>query len=95
MGMILTENAKRVLRRFWMEERNPEEALRIQAAPGCCGPQFRWVLDVPQSDDLHLQVDEMELLIDPLTRRFTEGLLVDYAETPYGGQFIFRQDGSA
>jgi len=89
--MILTEKAKQVLREYWQNERYPEEALRIQAASGCCGPQFRWVLDVPQKGDLRLQVDEMELLIDPITQRFAENLLVDYEETPFGGQFIFQQ----
>jgi len=81
-----------VLRHVWHDERLPEEALRIQAASGCCGLQFRWVLDVPQPNDVRLQIDEMELLIDPITRPYTEHLLIDYAETPYGGQFIFRQD---
>ena len=69
--------------------------MRIQAAAGCCGPQFRWVLDVPRKDDVRLEVEDMELLIDPVTRPLTEGLLVDYAETPYGGQFIFRRDEQA
>lgn len=40
---------------------------------------------------MRIRVDEMELLIDPVTRTYTERLVVDFAETPHGGQFIFSE----
>lgn len=47
------------------------------------------MLDAPQEDDVRIRVDEMELLIDPVTRTYTERLVADFVETPNGGQFIF------
>lgn len=63
--------------------------VRVYAQPGgggCCGGgggavQFGMAFAKPRPDDEVVKVDGLSLLVDPGSKQFVEGAIIDYVET--------------
>ena len=65
----------------------PEVGVRVYAQPGgggCCGGgsavQFGMAFAKPRPDDEILKIDGFSVIVDPGSRQFVDGAVIDYVE---------------
>ena len=71
-----------------MAGQKPEVGVRVYAQPGgggCCGGgggavQFGMAFAKPRPDDEVVKVDGFSILIDPMSKQFVNGAVIDYVE---------------
>lgn len=103
--VVFTEAAAKKVGDLIQEEGNAKLNLRIYiTGGGCSGFQYGFAFDENISDDdtiitqkyeninkdNSLPINEVKLLIDPLSHQYLDSAEVDYKEDLHGAQFIIR-----
>jgi iron-sulfur cluster assembly protein len=73
-----------------LDERNLQDhALRVfVSGGGCSGMQYGMGLDgEPKSDDMRFEFSGIQVIIDPLSMGYLQGVTIDYVEDLMGGGF--------
>lgn len=80
-----------------LAERNEETALRIAVlGGGCSGFQYQMSLDkAPRQDDRILDLDGLQVFVDPRSLLYLSGTSVDYVDGANGSGFKFDNPNAA
>ncbi len=78
-------------------EAGEAKALRVAVlGGGCSGFQYDMQLeDAPAADDLVIEKDGMRVLIDPDSRPFLEGSVIDFTDELIGARFAVQNPNAA
>jgi iron-sulfur cluster insertion protein len=78
-------------------EAGEAKALRVAVlGGGCSGFQYEIQLeDAPAADDLVIEKDGMRVLIDPDSRPFLEGSVIDFTDELIGARFAVQNPNAA
>jgi len=78
-------------------EAGEAKALRVAVlGGGCSGFQYDMQLeDGPAADDLVIEKDGMQVLIDPESRPFLEGSVIDFTDELIGARFAVQNPNAA
>ena len=78
-------------------EAGETKALRVAVlGGGCSGFQYDMHLeDGPAADDLVIEKDGMRVLIDPESRPFLEGSVIDFTDELIGARFAVQNPNAA
>lgn len=87
----LTPNAQQMVRKFLAEEQDPStKVLRIGVSSGgCSGFSYEIAIDVKQDDDVVQSFDGFDLVVNPVSVQFLQGITVDYVDTVGQAGFTF------
>jgi len=89
----VTERAAEEIKKFMAEQDVPATAgLRVRVVPGgCSGFQYSMnVEEVADPDDEVIETDGIKVFIDPLSKRFLNGVRLDYVTSIMGSGFTFE-----
>lgn len=86
----LTARAVEKVRSLKTEEANPDIKLRVfVTGGGCSGFQYGFTFDeLVADDDTAVDVDDVTVLVDPLSYQYLTGAEVDYLEGLEGSRFV-------
>jgi iron-sulfur cluster assembly accessory protein len=80
--VTLTPGAQERARFFLAEEGDENSILRLGVTTGgCSGFEYLVKVDAPASDDLVQAYEGFRVSIDPVSRQFIEGSVLDYVDT--------------
>ncbi len=83
----LTEAAANKVRTVKAEQGEPESGLRIYVqGGGCSGFQYGMNLDLPQDDDHIIEVDDLQVFVDPRSMPFLQGSVIDFVNDSMMGE---------
>jgi len=93
--IVFTDQAAEKVRALIQEEGNFDLKLRVYVTGGgCSGFQYGFTFDeTVNQDDWVIKngtVDEVQLLVDPLSFQYLAGAEIDYKKDLEGEQFIIR-----
>lgn len=90
--IAVSDAARRKVAALVHEEGNAELKLRVYiSGGGCSGFQYGFSFDEETAeDDLSLVLNDMTLLVDPVSLQYLAGSEIDYAESLAGAQFMVR-----
>lgn len=90
--IVLTEHAvQRVRMAMQKEGAGPEKALRLGVVGGgCSGFSYTMGFDDPKSDDAVFTFDDVRVVIDPASREYLDGTIIDYVTGLHGSGFRFE-----
>jgi iron-sulfur cluster assembly accessory protein len=90
--IVLTEHAvKKVRSAMQREGAGPEKALRLGVVGGgCSGFSYTMGFDEPKSDDAVFTFDDVKVVIDPASREYLDGTIIDYVTGLHGAGFKFE-----
>ncbi len=94
--ITLSENAVRKVKSYLEEDKTlAGKALRVSVQEGgCSGLEYGFGFDDKKPDDTVVQVDGMQMVVDPQSAQFLEGSTVDYVETIEGEGFSVTNPNS-
>lgn len=93
MVLTITDAAAAEIKKFIAAENlNGAVGLRVRVIPGgCSGFQYDLALDEsPESDDEVIETNGIRVFVDPLSKRYLNGVEIDYVQTMMGSGFTFR-----
>jgi iron-sulfur cluster assembly protein len=87
----LTPNAQQMVRKFLAEEQDPStKVLRVGVSSGgCSGFSYEIAIDVRQDDDVVQSFEGFDLVVNPVSVQFLQGITVDYVDTVGQAGFTF------
>lgn len=89
--VTLTENAQERARFFLKEEGDAESVLRVGVTTGgCSGFEYMVKVDTAQSDDIVQNYEGFRVVIDPVSKQFIDGSVLDYVDTVGFAGFKFE-----
>lgn len=90
--IVLTEPAVQKVRSAMQREgAGPEKALRLGVVGGgCSGFSYTMGFDEPKSDDAVFTFDGVKVVIDPASREYLDGTIIDYVTGLHGAGFKFE-----
>lgn len=90
--LTLTESAQKAISRFLTGAETPVEGLRISVTGGgCSGMQYGMALEpTAGSDDIVLEVGNLNIFVDPASAPMLRGVTVDFLESMDGSGFKFE-----
>jgi iron-sulfur cluster assembly protein len=90
--IVLTEQAVQKVRSAKQREgAGPEKALRLGVVGGgCSGFSYTMGFDEPKSDDAVFTFDDVTVVIDPASREYLDGTIIDYVTGLHGSGFKFE-----
>jgi len=89
--VTLTEDAQERARFFLKEEGNAESVLRVGVTTGgCSGFEYLVKVDTLQSDDIVQEYEGFKVAIDPVSKQFIEGSVLNYLDTVGFAGFKFE-----
>jgi iron-sulfur cluster assembly accessory protein len=90
--IVLTDEAvKKVRSAMKREGAGPEKALRLGVVGGgCSGFSYTMGFDEPKSDDAVFTFDDVRVVIDPASREYLDGTIIDYVTGLHGAGFKFE-----
>ncbi len=93
----LTERAVHKIRSLKEEEANDDLKLRVfVTGGGCSGFQYGFTFDeLVADDDTSVEVDDVTVLVDPLSYQYLSGAQVDYLEGLEGSRFVVTNPNAA
>ncbi len=86
----VTEKAAQQLREFQKAEGKEDKALRVFVqGGGCSGFQYGLMIeeDEPTSNDEIFESNGIKVLVDPISKSYLKGAVVDFIENDTGGGF--------
>lgn len=88
--MSFTDNAANKVQSLIAEEGNDKLKLRVfVTGGGCSGFQYGFTFDeLVADDDTAVEVDDVTVLVDPLSYQYLSGAHVDYLEGLEGSRFV-------
>lgn len=90
--LLLTESAARRLRSLAETEGNPALKLRVFVTGGGCSG-FQYGFDVAADtadDDTVIEIDDVGMVVDPLSYQYLVGSTVDFEEGLAGARFVIK-----
>ncbi|WP_048308727.1 iron-sulfur cluster insertion protein ErpA [Halomonas sp. PR-M31] len=90
--LLLTDAAVRRLRALAAEEDNAALKLRVFVTGGGCSG-FQYGFDFAEqtaADDTLIEIDDVGMVIDPLSYQYLIGSTVDYEEGLAGARFVIK-----
>lgn len=93
LNLTVTDTAADAIKQFFASENvNPEAGLRIRVIPGgCSGFQYDMVIDeTPSEDDEIIEANGIRIFVDPMSKRFLNGVELDYVNSIMGSGFTFK-----
>lgn len=93
----LTARAVEKVRALRHEEDNAELKLRVfVTGGGCSGFQYGFTFDeLVADDDTAVDVEDVTVLVDPLSYQYLAGAEVDYEEGLEGSRFLIKNPNAA
>jgi len=90
--IVLTDQAVQKVRSAMKREgAGPEKALRLGVVGGgCSGFSYTMGFDEPKSDDAVFTFDDVKVVIDPASREYLDGTVIDYVTGLHGAGFKFE-----
>lgn len=90
--VTLTETAGEKLKTLMVEEQRQSQSLRLAITQGgCSGFSYRIGFDDgPREGDIVLESQGIQVVVDPISARYLDGVEVDYVESLMGGGFAIR-----
>jgi iron-sulfur cluster assembly protein len=90
--IVLTEHAVEKVRVAMRKEgAGPEKALRLGVVGGgCSGFSYTMGFDDPKDDDAVFTFDDVRVVIDPASREYLDGTIIDYVTGLHGSGFKFE-----
>ena len=90
--IVLTDEAvKKVRSAMKREGAGPEKALRLGVVGGgCSGFSYTMGFDEPKSDDAVFTFEDVRVVIDPASREYLDGTIIDYVTGLHGAGFKFE-----
>ena len=98
LNLSVTEAAADAVKQFFEAENvSPEAGLRIRVVPGgCSGFQYDMVIDeAPSEGDEIVETNGIRVFVDPLSKRYLNGVELDYVNSIMGSGFTFRNPNAA
>lgn len=87
----ISSSAIHEIRRLQAKFANPELLFRLQVEPGgCSGWIYKLNFDTPTQSDRVYQSNGIDILVDPSSLKYLDGLNLDYSEDLMGGAFRFH-----
>ena len=90
--IVLTDQAVNKVRSAKAKEgAGPEKALRLGVVGGgCSGFSYTMGFDEPKSDDAVFTFADVTVVIDPASREYLDGTIIDYVTGLHGAGFKFE-----
>jgi iron-sulfur cluster assembly protein len=91
--LTVTEAAADAVKQFMASENvSPDAGLRIRVVPGgCSGFQYDMVIDeAPGGSDEVIETQGIRIFVDPMSKRYLNGVELDYVNSIMGSGFTFR-----
>lgn len=90
--ITITTTAVAKIKDILAEENTPGLKLRVFVqGGGCSGMQYGFTLDDQQAeDDWDLDVNGVQILVDPMSGGYLQGAEIDYKEDNYGSSFSIK-----
>jgi|SRR6185369_10899280 len=90
--IVLTDQAvQKVKTAMQREGAGPEKALRIGVVGGgCSGFSYTMGFDDPKDDDAVFTFGDVRVVIDPASREYLDGTVIDYVTGLHGSGFKFE-----
>jgi len=90
--IVLTDQAVQKVRSAMKKEgAGPEKALRIGVVGGgCSGFSYTMGFDDPKNDDAVFAFEDVRVVIDPASREYLDGTIIDYVTGLHGSGFKFE-----
>lgn len=93
MQLSVTPTAVAEVRKFLTEQGVADGAgLRIRVVPGGCSG-FQYSLNIEEAtapDDEVFETSDIRMFVDPLSKRYLEGVELDFVSSAMGSGFTFR-----
>lgn len=88
----LTDSAVARIREVLNENEVPNPKLRIFVeGGGCSGFQYGFMIENETTDDdFNLKIDDIELLIDPVSAQYIDGISIDFKDDINGARFVMK-----
>lgn len=89
--LLLTDAALGAVRQVLAEAGYDQGGLRVAIENmGCSGLNYRLVLEeAPLAADEVVELDGLDVFVDPASRPLLEGVLIDFVENEEGAGFVF------
>ncbi len=80
--VTLTDKAQAMAKKFLAEEEQPtDKVLRIGVkSGGCSGFSYEVSIDVKKSDDVVQGYEGFDAVVDPISKQFLKGAVIDYVD---------------
>jgi iron-sulfur cluster assembly accessory protein len=90
--IVLTDQAvQKVKSAMQREGAGPEKALRIGVVGGgCSGFSYTMGFDEPKHDDAVFAFGDVRVVVDPASREYLDGTIIDYVTGLHGAGFKFE-----
>ena len=90
--IVLTGDAVKKVRAAKQKEgAGPEKALRLGVVGGgCSGFSYTMGFDDPKGDDAVFTFEDVTVVIDPASREYLDGTIIDYVTGLHGSGFKFE-----
>lgn len=89
--VTLTDNAQERARFFLEQEGEADSVLRVGVTTGgCSGFEYMVKVDKPESDDIVQNYEGFRVVIDPVSKQFIDGSVLDYVDTVGFAGFKFE-----
>ncbi len=90
--IVLTDQAVQKVRAAMKKEgAGPEKALRLGVVGGgCSGFSYTMGFDDPKSDDAVFAFEDVRVVVDPASREYLDGTIIDYVTGLHGSGFKFE-----
>ena len=86
----VTETAVNKIIQLLDEENNPKLKLRtfVQGG-GCSGFQYGFIIEEQDTgEDFNINIEDIEVLIDPVSAQYIDGITVDFKDDLEGARFV-------
>lgn len=93
----ITENATKKLKEILAQDDAKNAKVRIYVeGGGCAGFSYGFSIeDEIQEDDFVTEKDDLQILIDPISSSYLEGILVDFKDDINGARFAIQNPKAA
>ena len=97
MPIQFTDAAAAKVKGLLEEEQNPALKLRVYVTGGgCSGFQYGFTFDeLVADDDTAVDIDDVTVLVDPLSYQYLAGAQVDYEEGLEGSRFLVKNPNAS
>ena len=92
----MTPAAAAKVKQFSADEAHQGKSFRVYIeGGGCSGFQYGFAFDQCREDDTRVDVEEVEILVDPQSAMYLRGALVDWQEGLSGAGFVVRNPNAS
>ncbi|MCB1198306.1 MAG: iron-sulfur cluster insertion protein ErpA [Bdellovibrionota bacterium] len=91
VNITLTDSAKTKVKTFAKSEAQPGEWFRVYVqGGGCSGFEYGFSFDQPTDQDYQMQIDDIQIVIDPFSATYVQDAVIDYFEDFRGAGFSVK-----